>query len=73
MVVLKKKILLTSKLLNLMLSERPGCFSTEDLIVTDADVLTEALAAALLLFTAPRLTANHRGPVPVSQSERAPR
>lgn len=55
-----------------MLSESLGCFSAEDLILTDADVLTEALAAALLLFTAPRLTANHRGPVRISQSERAP-
>lgn len=55
-----------------MLSESPACSSAEDLIVTDADVLTEALGAALLLFTAPRPAANHRRPVRVSQSERAP-
>lgn len=33
---------------------------------------TEALGAALLLFTAPGPAANHRGPVRTSQSERAP-
>lgn len=55
-----------------MPSESPGCFSAEDLILTDADVLTEALGAAFLLFTTPRPAANHRGPLRISQSERAP-
>lgn len=74
----KNKITLTSKLLNLMLSGSPGWFGAAVVILTDADVLTEALrglSSFLLphglqpITEGPSEWANHRGPFWMSQSE----
>lgn len=60
--VVNYEFTLTSKLLDLMLSRIPGWLGAEDLLLTDADVLTGARRAALLLFTALWLAANQRRP-----------